>query len=520
MIQRFKEQLSLRGWLVAAVGLALLVGVTELVVWQFDSNRRAEAEKRLLAQLVDARALLEAEVSEGIYITLGLDSFIQSQEGQPDFEQIESWMESLFGHTRHLRNIGIAPGNRISAVFPEEGNEEVIGVRYRDLPDQWRDVQEMMQSGEARLVGPIDLIQGERGLIYRRPVFVDNEYWGLISTVMRFSSILRVIERFAESHAGEYQLSRSTPAGPEKLAGGLEEEPMVSQSLKLEFPGGLQWRMTLSEPLNTAPLWTVRALLWGLGLIIGFAVWQWVRSSQITREAEKRSVRERTDFIHSVSHELRTPLTSIRGAIGLLARQESGNPRQAHLLSLANRNLARLQRLVDEVLDLVRLDATRMELKIEPVGLVELVQQAAENNQFHAGQHELDLRTVIEPGAESAGVQVDPERFLQIMDNLLSNAFKFSDPGQTVSVLVDRRGQWGEVKVVDEGVGIPASFKSRIFERFAKADSTDKRRNQSGTGLGLSLVHELVVAMAGEVDVQSEEGGGTTVTIRFPLSQQ
>ena len=498
------------------LGFALLVGVGELVVRQYDLNRRAETESRLLSQLVDARALLEAEVSEGIYVTIGLESFIESQGGEPDFNDIERWMESLFGHTRHLRNIGIAPGNRITAVFPKEGNEDVIGVNYRDLPDQWGDVQKMMQSGDAILVGPIDLIQGDTGLIYRSPVFVQGEYWGLISTVMKFSSIIEVLDRFADSHAGEYQLATITPKGPETIAGKLVADPMVSQSLEIDFPGDLRWQMTMSEQLATWHLWVARALLWGLGLIVASAVWQWLRSNQIAREMEARSMQERTEFIHSVSHELRTPLTAIRGAVGLLEREYADNPKPAYLLSLASRNLQRLQRLVDEVLDLVRLDASRMELSTEPAGVAELVHQAIENNEYYASQHELTLRTRMEPGAEQARVEVDRERFLQIMDNLLSNAIKFSDPGQSIEIHVDRREDWVEVRVADEGTGIPASFRRRIFDRFARADSSDKRRNQSGTGLGLSIVRELVLAMHGEIDVQSEEGVGTTFIIRFP----
>lgn len=345
---------------------------------------------------------------------------------------------------------------------------------------------------------------------------MEGEYWGLISTVMKFSSIIEVIDRFADSQAGEYQLARITPEGPETIAGELVAEPMVSQSLQIDLPGDLSWQMTMSEQLATWHLWVARVLLWGLGLIVASAVWQWLRSNQIAREAEARSVRERTEFIHSVSHELRTPLTSVRGAVGLLEREYGDDPKPAHLLSLASRNLQRLQRLVDEVLDLVRLDASRMELTVEPARVVELVHQAAENNEYYASEHQLTLRTRIETGAENARVEVDRERFLQIMDNLLSNSIKFSDPGQSIEIHVESRAPWVEVRVADEGTGIPASFRRRIFDRFARADSSDKRRNQSGTGLGLSIVRELVLAMQGDIDVQSEEGVGTTFIIRFP----
>jgi len=104
------------------------------------------------------------------------------------------------------------------------------------------------------------------------------------------------------------------------------------------------------------------------------------------------------------------------------------------------------------------------------------------------------------------------------MDNLLSNAIKFSDPGQVIRVGIQRRWDWAQVLVIDEGTGIPASFRDQIFDRFARADSSDKRRNQSGTGLGLSLVRELVFAMEGDIAVESEQGQGTTVRVRLPLA--
>ena len=516
ILPRLFKGVAARRWLIVSMGVAFLVATGELLIWQFDANRRAETEKELLSQLVDARALMEAEISEGLYITIGLGSFIKSQNGEPDYGEIERWMAALFRQARHLRNIGIAPGNRITAVFPKEGNHEVIGLDYRDLPDQWDDVKAAMRTGEARLVGPLDLVQGGRGLIYRRPVFVEGEYWGMISTVMKFGSVMAVIERFMETRSGAYELVQLTSEGEETIAGQSDAgQTGVSQSLAITLPGELRWRMIMRQQLETSSLWMARGVLWGLSLILGAAGWHWWRSSQLARELQARSVEEQTEFIHTVSHELRTPLTSIRGAVGLLEKHYSEDPNAERLFSLASRNLVRLQSLVDDVLDIVRLDASRMNLRLDAEPLAELVQQAVENNEHLAGQRELALHPEIASDAADASVRVDRQRFLQIMDNLLSNAIKFSDPGQVIRICIQRQGEWAQVLVIDEGTGIPASFRGRIFDRFVRADSSDKRRNQSGTGLGLSLVRELVVAMEGDIRIESEEGEGTTVTLSF-----
>ncbi len=403
-------------------------------------------------------------------------------------------------------------------MFPKEGNEDVVGLNYRDLPGQWEEIEKTMRSGDPRLVGPVELIQGGRGLIYRHPVFVDGGYWGMISTVMRFNSIVGVIEEYAEAHSGVYELVSLNPEGNETIAGRSDVgTPSVSQSLTITLPGDLRWRMIIRKRLDASSLWMARGALWALSLVLGVAAWHWLRSSYIAREIQARSVAERTEFIHTVSHELRTPLTSIRGAVGLLENQYSDDPKAASLFALASRNLVRLQSLVDDVLDIVRLDASRMDLRMEPERLSDLARQAVENNEHLAGQNGLTLRCDIENDAADACIRVDRQRFLQIMDNLLSNAIKFSDPGQVIQVQVRRRWDWVQVRVIDEGVGIPASFRDRIFDRFARADSSDRRRNQSGTGLGLSLVRDLVLAMNGDIEVESEEGVGTTVTVRWPL---
>jgi len=224
-------------WVSVVVFVALAL-VIEVVVWQLDNGLKVEAENRLLEEASDARALLEAEISEGIYITIGLESFIRSRNGELPLNEVRLWMATLFENTRHLRNIGIAPNNRISAVFPLEGNEAVIGLDYRELPEQFPAIEEMMKNGQASLVGPINLIQGDVGLIYRRPVFVQEQYWGLISTVMQLDSIWGVLERSTLKNSSYYHLRATEVADNTPMVGALAPAPRVSRSLVMELPGG------------------------------------------------------------------------------------------------------------------------------------------------------------------------------------------------------------------------------------------------------------------------------------------
>lgn len=493
--------------------VVILALITEIFVWQIDTSLEAAAEARLLEQASDARALLEAEVSEGIYITIGLESFIRSREGRLPVDDLDRWLATLFENTKHLRNIGLAPGNNIEAVFPISGNEGVLGLDYRELDNQWPAIANMMQTGDSSLVGPINLVQGGVGLIYRRPVFIDEQYWGLISTVMVLDSILSVLNQSTQESPSYYRLRTIEADGYSTIAGDLAPvSNRVSKSLVLDLPGNLSWELTLSEPKALWPLWGTRLVLWGFGLLLIMYGWQWRRA----RELQLRTNREKIDFIHTVSHELRTPLTSITGALALLEREPTSSSTSERLITLANRNAKRLERLVSEVLDIARLDASRMSFSPETLNVFSLLEQAVENNGSQGNALGVALRLHRKTTGDQLYVKADEQRLLQILDNLISNAIKFSNPGQEVELSVALRQGRITVTVQDHGIGIPDHFQARLFERFARADHSDKRRNQSGTGLGLSIARELARQMGGDIRFQSTEGKGSQFMLDLP----
>lgn len=505
----------------AMIGLGLIAGlilVAELLVQPLYYSLRSDAEAQLLSKAGDARALLEAELSEGIYITIGLESFIQSQQGNPEIDDIKRWLGLLFEHTRTLRNIGIAPDNRITAVFPIADNEAVIGLDYRELPEQWPAVERMMDTGEDSLVGPISLVQGGEGLIYRRPVFVDGQYWGLISTVIELPAVLAEVERYSQDQNVRLQLSRLDPAGQVVFAGQKAQMPRLEQSMTLDLPGQVQWRLTMSDTHSNWPVWLARLVLWSFGFLLALFTWQRLRARQQAQALRDKTTREKLDFIHTISHELRTPLTSISGALALLQQPQADQAAKQRLQELAIRNTQRLQRLVDEVLDIARMDASRMQLELAEQPIAELVNQAVENNTPFAQQRGITLKIAIHDHVHSAKARVDSQRFLQIMDNLISNAIKFSDSGQSVEVAAQVKDKALDISVRDQGTGIPEHFMDQLFERFARLDQSDRRRNQDGTGLGLHIARELARAMDGDITVESKPGLGSCFTLTLPIS--
>ncbi|MDX1810426.1 MAG: HAMP domain-containing sensor histidine kinase, partial [Gammaproteobacteria bacterium] len=233
----------------------------------------------------------------------------------------------------------------------------------------------------------------------------------------------------------------------------------------------------------------------------------------------KKVDRMKSEFISTVSHELRTPVTSIKGALGLIAGGAVGElPEKAdELVEIAKNNADRLVRLINDILDIEKLEFGRIEFNFEEADVCTLLSQAISQNQGYANSFNVNLSLVFNLAKDqSVYVKVDVYRFSQVMSNLISNAVKYSNSNETVEIQVDQQGDRVKVQVIDHGAGIPLEFQSRIFQKFAQADATDKR-NPGGTGLGLSIVKTIVEKMQGDIAFISEPNRGSTFYFTLPV---
>lgn len=227
----------------------------------------------------------------------------------------------------------------------------------------------------------------------------------------------------------------------------------------------------------------------------------------------------KTEFISTVSHELRTPLTSIKGALSIVLSGNTGvlDEKANHLLAIAKNNADRLARLVNDILDIDKLEFGNVQLNMQPAPIYPLLKQAVEQNHAYAERYCIHLQLDLPREAlMSLRVNIDADRFLQVMSNLISNAIKFSHRQSVVRVNLQREEDNILISVIDTGQGIPDEFRQRIFTKFAQADSSDTRR-RDGTGLGLSITKVIVDAMGGSIDYVSTVNKGTTFTIRLPI---
>jgi signal transduction histidine kinase/NO-binding membrane sensor protein with MHYT domain/DNA-binding response OmpR family regulator len=217
----------------------------------------------------------------------------------------------------------------------------------------------------------------------------------------------------------------------------------------------------------------------------------------------------KNEFISTVSHELRTPLTSIRGALGLITGGAMGEaPKEmAALLEIASNNSERLVRLINDILDTEKIESGKMVFHIAKNDLSDLIKQAVIANEPYANKFHVKFKLMDIPN--SVFVLMDADRIRQVLDNLLSNAAKFSKPGDEVDVALQRKDSKVIVAISDHGSGIPQEFQNRIFSKFYQADSSDVRE-KGGTGLGLSICKSIIESHNGKIWFESKENVGTT----------
>ncbi len=258
------------------------------------------------------------------------------------------------------------------------------------------------------------------------------------------------------------------------------------------------------EGMRTAGRFPMEASLAVVRLDEGERVIAFLRDLSGLQEA----TRAKDEFVSTVSHELRTPLTSIAGSLGLVASGAAGPlpEKAARLVSIAQSNSQRLVRLINDILDLEKLESGKLSFHFAPSDLRDVAKRAVEGVSGYADQ--LGVQLTIEEAAP-APVTADSDRLVQVVTNLLSNAVKFSPRGGTVTVKIQPDGAQARLTVVDQGPGVPESFRDRIFSRFAQADGSDAR-GKSGTGLGLYIAKEIAERHGGRLWLErSAPGAGS-----------
>ncbi|MDH5216811.1 MAG: ATP-binding protein [Gammaproteobacteria bacterium] len=234
--------------------------------------------------------------------------------------------------------------------------------------------------------------------------------------------------------------------------------------------------------------------------------------------ARKRIEKQKNEFISTLSHELRTPLTSIIGSLGILQalHEKQLSPEINQMLSMATRNSERLMMLINDLLDIQKMETGALDIHFETIDLDDVVSYSISLNRGYAEKHNIALLFMKEDS--DFFVNGDRNRLIQVLSNLLSNAIKFSPEGQTVNIKLKKHGKDRvKVSISDRGQGIPVEFQPRLFQRFSQADSSDARR-LGGTGLGLYICQTIIHSHKGDINFETTVGRGSTFYFTLPLT--
>ena len=274
----------------------------------------------------------------------------------------------------------------------------------------------------------------------------------------------------------------------------------LSDRVELEFPRKLVCQRTVAPVVSAA------------GEVLGHLVMY----RDVTKEAEAEAAK--SEFVSIVSHELRTPLTSIKTSLGLLRKGAAGalSKKMGELLEIALRNLDRLIRLVDDLLDLSRIESGRMLGKLNPIRLDDSVQMAVEAVRDYAQDRQVSIDWT--PPDDDVSVVADSDRLQQVIVNLLSNGIKFSPAGASVSIDCQIEPRSAVLVIADQGPGIPDDQLTAIFDKFRQLELASTRKH-SGAGLGLAISRTIVEQFGGELWAESEIGKGSKFSVRLRLSE-
>jgi PAS domain S-box-containing protein len=615
--------------LIVALGEILLISQQK----ELDSKRRMES----VAHLATLRSQFERELDALIYLSSGVGSYLVVRNENIHEKEINEILAVLHQSSHHIKNFGIAKGYRLTYVYPLKGNEKTIGLYYPDVPAQWSSIQKIVNSGKPALAGPINLVQGGQGLIYRSPLFVKGKYWGLLSTVIDADSLFNVA--FGATADPNYQLAIRNMDGLKTQGNIILGDPNLfgnkeAVTQNISIPGG-QWEIAVlatgAEVQNHLPS-LIRLASIMLGTFIGWLLyklalsrkkfsllsarlnglyelsplgialtdmqgryidfnsafqkicgytkdelmkldyWELTPKEYEAQEAKQLELLRKTgyygpyekeyihknkgrvplrlnglllkgidgkeyiwsivediseskkidklknEFVSTVSHELRTPLTSISGALGLIVGGALGRvePQIVSMLDVAYRNSTRLSLLINDLLDMEKLIAGKMTLDMQQHALLPILQSSIESVSTYARQDQVEF--VLSGCTDQEFVFVDSSRLQQVVTNFLSNAAKFSPAESKVQIVVNRIGNKLRVNVIDNGPGISTEFRSRIFQKFSQADSSDTRQ-KGGTGLGLAISKEIIEHMNGTIGFESEAGKGTCFYFELPASE-
>ncbi len=508
----------------------MLLSFVRYVVVLEQKSDWVHMQERVLAQASELRAKLEHQINTALNLTLGSVVFVTSH---PDITQQEfaNFARVIIQHAPYVLNLGLAKDNVISHIYPLADNEAALGLRYMDNPEQRVAVLRAIKTKNTVIAGPVNLVQGGRGFISRIPIFLNDtnqSYWGISSIVIKLEPFFDVVGLTEVSSTLSIALRGKDATGAQGEVFYGDPQLFDRQNVILDIP-----LPTGSWVLAAAPKqgWAVgnertyKIYIAGvcLSLLVCFLLYSLLcKNIDLKREQVKAEIatEHKSRFFTNMTHELRTPLTAIFGAIKLLGSPAISreNPAWKELLSNAERNSQRLMWIVNDILDLKKIETGKMEYHLTSQLIVDVVNESIDEMAQYAEQFKINL-TLMQDCQQSLTINADRIRFVQVISNLLSNAIKHSQPGDSITVYVKQDMDAARIEVADAGPGIESSMLEKIFNEFEQVHHSDTGINKlvASSGLGLSICKQIVCDHGGQIGCYNGLESGAVFFIKMPL---
>ena len=518
------------------IGLVVLVNIGI----RADSSQRYLIRSRAELNAVTYADHMKADIVRGIDITNTFEQIVISENGK--ISMFSKVAENMMAD--YIQSIQIAPDGVVTEIYPEAGNEsgkiDLIHDKERGKISCYARDNDVIT-----MQGPFSLKQGGTGIAVRNPVYVEQKngertFWGFTIVIIRVPDIFADSIKSLTDFSYEYKLSKSIAPWDETYeevySSGVEMIDPVTYTFEL---GDSQWVLEVM-PENGWNSNEKLYRLWGYGLLIvllltGFVfmimllhrtqesentVVELNKKLQKALEQAKTASVEKSNFLFNMSHDIRTPMNAVIGVTSLI-RHDAGNKDKvieyADKIDISSQHLLGI---INDILDMSKIEAGKTVFKYDDFSILNFIQEI--NNLFHSQIDEKKQTLTIKKNIRHEWVNGDQLHLMQIFSNLLSNAVKYTQEGGKIQFLVEECETKSSVYakyrflVSDNGIGMSADFKETIFDAFTRAESSVTNKIQ-GTGLGMAITRNLVEAMGGTIDVESELGQGSCFEVLIDL---